>query len=389
MTNRIGITAWGTVSPLGNDQSAILGAYRRQNTYLQQDQESGDWMGRVPGDARPSGQLYQRNRFAEQIDRSVLLTLLAADQFREQLEQSDDLITGINIGSSRGATGLWEQYYAQLQNEGSAVLSPLASPTTTLGNISSWLGAYLNIEGPSISHSVTCSTALQAIANGVAWLESGRCRRFLAGGSEAPLTPFTLAQMKALRIYAASQPETYPCQSLNAAATTNSMVLGEGAAVFVLEADADRPPAWISGIGFAQEIPTTPTSVSARGDAIGRAMRQALREYGEKQVDVVVCHAPGTRRGDAAERHAIETVFGDQLPILTGNKWKIGHTLGASGGLSLEMALLMLQEQEVYQIPFLPTTIPDRPINSVMINAMGFGGNAISLIISKGEGLSN
>lgn len=383
---RIGITAWGAVSPLGNQREAIRDAYRRPDTFLQLDDQTGDWMGQLRNTPLPTGALYERNRFAEQIDRSVLLALLAADQFREQLVRHDDLITGINIGSSRGATGLWEQHYAQWQQEGAASLSPLASPTTTLGNISSWLGAYLNIEGPSVSHSVTCSTALQAIANGVAWLESGRCQRFLAGGSEAPLTPFTLAQMKALRIYAAPEAAVYPCRSLSNMPYPNSMVLGEGAAIFVLEPDAEQPLAWISGIGFAQEVPATPTAVSARGEAIARAMRQALREHGQEQIDVIVCHAPGTRRGDAAERYAIEAVFGKRPPILTGNKWKIGHSLGASGGLSLEMALLMLQEQEVYPIPFLPATAIDRPIKSIMVNAMGFGGNAISVIISSHEG---
>ncbi|MCB0634129.1 MAG: beta-ketoacyl synthase N-terminal-like domain-containing protein [Saprospiraceae bacterium] len=382
MIKNIGITAWGAVSALGTDREAVVRAYQQQESYLQQNKSTGDWEGALSNPPLPTGALYQRGRFAEQIDRSVLLALLAADQLKEELVQRDGLVTGINIGSSRGATGLWEQHFAQFTNEGTGKLSPLASPTTTLGNISSWLGAYLNIEGPAISHSVTCSTALQAIANGVAWLESGRCQRFLAGGSEAPLTPFTLAQMKALRIYADPEPAAYPCRSFDPEIHNNSMVLGEGAALYLLEANAVRPLAWIRGIGFAQEIPTTPTSVSARGDAITRAMRQALSEYGEDQVDVVICHAPGTRLGDAAERYAIDTVLGKQMPFLTGNKWKLGHTLGASGALSLEMALLMLQRQEIYSIPFLPVTESRvRSVSSVMVNAMGFGGNAISLIL--------
>jgi 3-oxoacyl-(acyl-carrier-protein) synthase len=384
MRRNIGIRAWGSVSALGTDREVIQNAYRNQNTYLQQDEATGDWVGKLPDIPVPSGTLYQRSRFAEQIDRSVLLTLLAADQFRESLDQQEDLITGINIGSSRGATQLWEQHFERFRADRSDLLSPLTSPTTTLGNISSWLGAYLSLDGPSMSHSVTCSTALQAIANGVVWLESGRCQRFLAGGSEAPLTSFTLAQMKALRIYALPEEVEFPCRSLDQHAKTNTMVLGEGAAIFLLEAEPRQPLAWIRGIGFAQEIPDTPTSVSSQGDAIGRAMRRALQEYGKDRVDVVVCHAPGTRRGDAAELYAIQSVFGKQLPLLTGNKWKLGHTLGASGALSLEMALLMLLEQEVYPIPFLPAATPlERPLESVMINAMGFGGNAISLIVER------
>ena len=76
-------------------------------------------------------------------------------------------------------------------------------------------------------------------------------------------------------------------------------------------------------------------------------------------------------------------MFGDQLPVLTGNKWKLGHTLGASGGLSLEMALLMLQRQKVFTIPYLEQPKPPKKIQSVMINAMGFGGNAVSVILTR------
>ena len=382
MTKQIGITAWGSVSALGISREAVEHAYRTDRTFLAIDPQEMAWVGRLPADPVPTGSLAQRSRFLDQIDRSVLLSLLAVDQFWSDLSWSTTEPIGINIGSSRGATGLWEHYFQQYSEDPALGLSPLSSPTTTLGNISSWLGAYLAVEGPNISHSVTCGSGLQAILNGIAWLESGRCRYFLAGGSEAPLTGFTLAQMKALRIYASPEPADYPCRSLDSTATTNSMILGEGAGLFAMESAPDHALAWIAGIGCAQEIPTSPTSVSKQGKALQRAMRLALQEAELDSVDVVICHAPGTRKGDAAEWHAIHAVFGDKLPILTGNKWKLGHTLGASGALSLELALLMLQENQVFGIPFLKTRLsPPDKIRTVMVNAMGFGGNAVSLIV--------
>jgi 3-oxoacyl-(acyl-carrier-protein) synthase len=83
----------------------------------------------------------------------------------------------------------------------------LASPTTTLGNISSWVAHDLQSSGPEISHSITCSTALHALLNGVAWLKAGMADKFLVGGTEAPLTDFTIAQMRALKIYSNSAEE--------------------------------------------------------------------------------------------------------------------------------------------------------------------------------------
>lgn len=384
MKKQIGITAWGAVSALGTNRSAVRSAYFNELTFLKQDPADGAWKGRLPETPALQGVLGKRKRFLEQIDRSVRLALSAADQFWSGLPWDKEAPIGINLGSSRGATGLWEKYFQQFSKDGGQGASPLSSPTTTLGNLSSWLGTYLGTAGPAISHSVTCSSALQAIINGVAWLESGRCRYFLTGGSEAPLTDFTLAQMKALRIYATPTAAAYPCRSLDDKKSANTMVLGEGAALFALEPEPDQALAWIAGLGYAQEMPTSPTSVSTDGKALQRAMRQALEEYGRDTVDVVVCHAPGTRKGDAAEQRAVRSVFGGKLPVLTGNKWKLGHTLGASGGLSLEMALLMLEHDQVFSIPFLAgKENPVKGIESIMINAMGFGGNAVSIIITR------
>lgn len=386
MKQKIGITHWGSVSALGTSRKEVATSYQSNHTFLQLDPVTGYWLGRISEVPEPKGALARRPRFLEQVDRTVLLSLLAVDQFWEDLPWSkqDGGEIGINIGSSRGATGLWEHYFRSYQKKEDIAISPLSSPTTTLGNLSSWLGAYLGVDGPTLSHSVTCGSALQALLNAVVWLESGRCRYFLAGGSEAPLTGFTVAQMKALRIYAASEPADYPCRSLDPKSEKNSLVLGEGAAIFALEANPEQAAAWITGIGCAQEIPDSPTSVSRDGAALQRAMRQALREAALETVDVVICHAPGTRKGDAAEVRAIQAVFDEHTPVLTGNKWKLGHTLGASGAFSLEMALLILEQQRVLEIPFLEYKVqqPER-ISNVMVNAMGFGGNAVSIIVGR------
>ena len=190
-----------------------------------------------------------------------------------------------------------------------------------------------------------------------------------------------MAQMEALRIYAAPEETSYPCRALDLKKEKNSMVLGEAAASFVLtNQPAQSPLAWIKGIGYAMEPLSSPTSISESGIALQKAMQMALREAKIEQVDAIVSHTPGTIRGDRAEYHAIQQVFPTKLPAITNNKWKIGHTLGASGALSLELAIMMLQQQTFISLPFLQQAEPDR-LETVMVNATGFGGNAISLII--------
>ena len=76
----------------------------------------------------------------------------------------------------------------------------------------------------------------------------------------------------------------------------------------------------------------------------------------------------------------LETKF---QPITT-NKWKIGHTFGASGILSLELAIFMLLKQEFIAVPYINNTTKSvKKINKVMVNAVGFGGNAVSILLSK------
>jgi len=112
-------------------------------------------------------------------------------------------------------------------------------------------------------------------------------------------------------------------------------------------------------------------------------MRMALGNRDPKEVDVVVMHAPGTIKGDRSEVEAVNKVFNGHMPALTTNKWKLGHTFGASGMLNVEFAVLMLLHQEFIGVPFVAyRSVPDK-INLVMVNAVGFGGNAVSILLGK------
>ena len=101
------------------------------------------------------------------------------------------------------------------------------------------------------------------------------------------------------------------------------------------------------------------------------------------EVDVIVMHAPGTIKGDLSEYKAIQKIFGNTQPLLTSNKWKIGHTLGASGMLSIEFSILMMQHQEFIGVPFIKNQKSNSKIHKVLVNSVGFGGNAVSILLVK------
>jgi 3-oxoacyl-(acyl-carrier-protein) synthase len=259
--------------------------------------------------------------------------------------------------------------------------------------VSSWVANDLQVQGPLISHSVTCSTALQALANGFAWLRAGLADRFLAGGTEAPLTPFTLAQMKAIGIYSPDPQHPYPCRPHNQE-RQNTFVLGEGAAIFALEPwmgpslpASATPLVELQAVGFGFETIGSKTGISREGQHFQLAIREALsRCPGEEPVDLAILHAPGTVAGDAAERQALAAVFGEgQVPAITSNKFLVGHTLGASAALSVEYGCRILQTQHYLPLPY-PNLVdqpPAKPINRILITAAGFGGNAAAILLKK------
>ena len=114
-------------------------------------------------------------------------------------------------------------------------------------------------------------------------------------------------------------------------------------------------------------------------------MKKALDEINPAEVDAIVMHAPGTIKGDSSEYNAIKEVFGDDMPQLTTNKWKIGHMFATSGMLNLELAILMLQNNEMVSIPYLNQKTHEKDLKKVLVNAVGFGGNAVSILVSKKE----
>jgi len=382
---KIAITGWGSISPLGVNSEDVWKRYLdNEHCFAKIDfhgvQEWATVLSKE-GKAIISALSAEKSRY-KQLDPSTWYAMAASRKAIQQACWQGNTEFGINIGSSRGATTAFEKYHTQYIESGKQIVDPITSPITTLGNIASWTAADLGATGPVISHSITCSTALHAMVNAAAWLKAGFCTRFLAGGSEAPLTSFTLAQMKALKIYS-SLDDQYPCRALDISKKQNTMILGEGAASFCLETKSDKALAYISGIGYGTEPISHGASLSADALCLQKSMKMALDGHDPETVDAIILHAPGTIKGDMAEMKSIESVFRQHKPLLTSNKWKIGHTFGASGALSMEMALLMLQHNQFIQPPYLAPQHQDRPLKKILINAIGFGGNAVSVLIEN------
>jgi len=418
MKTKIAITSLASISPLGKNPEAIWRNYLSKETLISTKDFNGtpQFVATIPHEIRNEIEVLKQSDIKyKSLDETVLLAILVSRQAVKNAGWKKGDGFGINIGSSRGATQLFEKHHKEFLETGKT--ATLASPTTTLGNISSWVAHDLKNNGPEISHSITCSTALHAVLNAVAWLQSGMANKFLVGGSEAPLTDFTIAQMHALKIYSKalryfdrlntqcdnsksianngnkcqSVPKLrefedlfYPCRAFDFTKTKNTMVLGEAASVACLEIGVkENALAYIEGIGYATDDIEHNISISDEANCFQKSMKMALQNTKLEDVDAIVMHAPGTLKGDTSEYKAIQKVFNQNHPMLTTNKWKVGHTFGASGMLNMELAILMMQHNQFIEVPFAEKQTIRKEIKKVLINAVGFGGNAVSILLSK------
>lgn len=377
------ITGLGSVSALGSEREQIWRNATAADPIFEKRIFNGKphWVSELDATCKAFiGQLLTEKPKYKSLDPSVLYAIASARKAVEEAKWAAGDYFGINLGSSRGATQLFETHYATyLESQKTPTLS---SPTTTLGNISSWVAHDLQSAGPEISHSITCSTSLHALLNGAVWLQSGLADKFLVGGSEAPLTGFTMAQLDALKIY--SRETSFPCRALDLKKTRNAMVLAEAAVVAAIESGI-RPNARaiVENIGFATELLENSTSISAQALCFQKSMRMAVSGIGPEAVDAIIMHAPGTLKGDLTEFRAVEKVFGKKLPLLTSTKWKTGHSFGASGMLSIALGVQMLERRQFITTPFYENPSPNRELNHILVNAVGFGGNAVSVLLKR------
>src|SRR2546428_4558570 len=190
--------------------------------------------------------------------------------------------------------------------------------------------------GPFANFSTACSSSAMALGEAMRTMAAGRADAIVAGGAEALLTPGTLAAWQALRTLA-------PADAADPAASCKpfdrrraGLVLGEGAAAFVLEDEshARARGAHIHGFltGYGNSCDAVHMSRPDRGGQI-RAMREALAESGLAARDIGYVNAHGTAPaiGDVVEAEAINAVFADASPLVSSTKSMHGHLLGGAG----------------------------------------------------------
>jgi nodulation protein E len=345
----------------------------------------------VPGyDHRP----YFDDKRADFIDRFAQFAVIGAREATEDariewtapLRENAAIITGSCVGGQSTEDAGFVNVYKLGMNR----VHPLTIPKTMANAGASHISMEFGITGPSFTISTACSSASHAIGQAFWMVRSGMAPLAITGGSEAPFSFGILKAWEALRVVS---PDT--CRPFSK--DRSGMVLGEGAAMLVLEpleaarARGARIHAEIIGFGMSSDASHI-TQPSADGAA--RAMRATLCDahVTPEAVAYINAHGTGTQANDPTETAAIRAVFGSHAGRLAASSTKSmhGHALGAAGALEAVAAVLALRDGFIpptanfnqpdpeCDLDVVPNVSRQADFEYAMSNSFAFGGlNAV------------
>src|SRR5215813_2238661 len=348
---RVAITGMGAISALGGNTAEFAESLRAGRSGIAPIESCDMSQLRFQNGAEVKGYThtpYFDDRRADFMDRFAQFAVIAACEavadgaieWTQELRETAAIITGSCVGGQSTEDIGFTEVYKLGHNR----VHPLTIPKTMANAGASHISMEFGITGPAFTISTACSSAGHAIGQAFAMVRSGMVDLAITGGSEAPFSFGILKAWEAMRVVS---PET--CRPFSK--DRKGMVLGEGAAMFVIEpleqaqARGARIHAEIVGFGMSADACHI-TQPSMEGAA--RAMRAALRDarIAPEAIGYVNAHGTATPANDPTETAAIRAVFGahaDRLAV-SSTKSMHGHALGAAAALEAAATILALRD---------------------------------------------
>lgn len=395
--SRVFITGMGVISAVGNSLAENLSALRNgQGGITLSGQLPTRYAGILPFGEIPIVTDELKEKLAVTNQGITRTTLLALHAFTEATADArltgpvlSDPATALVGATTVGGMCLTDELYRDTSGpcEGSAFLSSYDCASVHL-----YLQDRYKMQGFATTINTACSSSSNAIQFGARLVRNGRARRAIVGGADS-LAKFTINGFNALQILS-----TGHCRPFDR--DRSGLNLGEGAAFLVLEGEEALAEAgkkvYAELTGYCNTNDAFhPSALSAEGDGPYLAMKGALLSAGLNvtQIDFINTHGTATENNDEAESRAMVRLFGNPPPFVS-TKPYTGHTLGASGAIEAVYSALSLEYQEIYASLNFEQPIPGiglqpvqaygvYPLQHVMSNSFGFGGNCTSLIFSK------
>ena len=381
------ITGYTVTSALGHGKAPNLVALRNDRSGLRAndfaDAPLDTFIGRVEGveavslPAHLSRYECRNNRLAELgLQQDGFAATVATARARHGAHR-----IAVILGTSTSGIQASEDAYRNRSDDGALPGSFIFETTQNMNSLPEYVRRSLGLEGPAFAISTACSSSAKVFASAQRLIQAGLCDAAVVGGVDS-LCAMTIYGFNSLQLVSSE-----PCRPCDK--TRDGISIGEGAGFFLLE----KSPSKLALLGYGESSDAYHMSTPhPEGLGAALAMEQALAaaHLAPAQIDYINMHGTASRSNDSAEDKGMQQIFGAATPC-SSTKGATGHTLGAAGVIEAAFACLCLEHgfvpgmcNTLHPDPELGSAIQlhaaELPLQRVMSNSFGFGGNNCSLI---------
>ncbi|HVM60221.1 MAG TPA: beta-ketoacyl-[acyl-carrier-protein] synthase family protein [Verrucomicrobiae bacterium] len=414
---RVVITGIGAITAIGSGTDALWQGILRGESGIRPITQFDP----SPFDSQVAGEVtdfdplaYFPARRVKRLDRFAQFSLVAAKMAVDDANRQGRALlsgasphpqVGVCTGTALGGVALAEYQHELFMRQGIRAVNPALAFLVFGGSGGSHVAIEFGLTGPGNTNSNSCGSGAIALGEAFRLIRGGEALAMVAGAAEAPLAPLTFGAFDVLHALGKHNADpARACRPFDA--TRDGFVMGEGAAMFILE---ERRQALLRGAHIYAEILGYASNNDAwhmlapRPDAscAARCIQHALTDarVSPAHIEYINAHATGTPLGDAAETLAIKHVFGERarrIPVSSTKPFH-AHALGASGAIEIAICALALDHD--YLPPTLNLNQPDPEcdldyiphhgrsarVNRILSNSFGFGGTNASLVLGRHE----
>ncbi|MEM9135839.1 MAG: beta-ketoacyl-ACP synthase II [Cyanobacteria bacterium P01_F01_bin.42] len=407
---RVVVTGLGAITPVGNTLTDYwdslmagrsgIGPITRFDAAQHNCRIAGEVKGFDPED-------YVSRKDAKRMDRFAQFAVAASKQAIEdaKLEINDTNAhdIGIIIGTGIGGLKVLEDQQEIYLNRGPSRCSPFMIPMMIANMAAGLTAIHVGAKGPNSCSVTACAAGSNAIGDAFRFVQRGYAKSMICGGTEAAVTPLSVAGFAAARAlsFRNDEPEI---ASRPFDANRDGFVLGEGVGILVLEelefalARGANIYAEVVGYGLTCDAHHM-TAPSPGGLGAARAMELCLKDAGlsPDQVSYINAHGTSTLANDSTETAAIKRALGDNAykTAVSSTKSMTGHLLGGSGGIEAVATAMAIangkvpptinldQPDEGCDLDYVPHKSRELDVEVALSNSFGFGGHNVTLAFRK------
>ncbi len=409
MNNRVVVTGYGVVTPLGinvEDTWRNLIAGKSGVDYISLF-DATDFPVKIAAEVKDFDPLkYLDPSTAKYTDRfthfAIAASLQAMDGAKLKIDDNNRYDIGIIIGSGIGGLTTLSRQMEVLHTRGPNRISPYLVPMMIADNAPSRLSILSGVRGVNFSLATACSTGADAIGLAYQLVKFGVYKVVIAGGADAAITPIGIAGFAQAGALSKNPDPAKASRPFDA--RRDGFVIGEGAGVMVLESleyalsRGASALAEIVGYGATSDAFHI-TQPAADAEAAARAIKLSLANLDYDHVDYINAHGTSTPLNDITETKAIKKVFGKKaydIPV-SSTKSMLGHMLGAAGAVEAIICCKVIAEGIIpptinleetdpeCDLDYVPGKAKEKSVRLALSNSFGFGGHNSVLAISRFE----